>query len=108
MSEHKVGGPTRETPNSGMPGQGGSHRNSHSRATPEIGIAVTMSSPKKVHNKPFTGPSHNAYAQFDVEGQMEMHEHGHGNGIKVTTSVVQDVDMDDSILGMPAMIVQGA
>ena len=49
-------------------------------------------------HKPFS-PSHEAYAQFDIECQGEMNDPEQQQGIIVTTSVVQDVDRDSDIFG---------
>ncbi len=98
------------SPTVGLPGSW--PRNSHSRQlqTPEAGIGIAVSGTilsvssmhgKKAyqHNhKPFS-PSHNAYAQFDVERQDEMHDSEQPQGITVTTSVVQDVDTDNDMFG---------
>lgn len=92
-----------------------SPRNSHSRQlqSPDGAIGVALSrttlSVSSMHGKrayqqshqPFS-PSHNAYAQFDVEGQGEMPNPERQQGIIVTTSVVQDVDRESDIFGDPS------
>ena len=64
-------------------------------------LSVSSMRGKKAYqhsHKPFS-PSHNAYAQFDVERQGEMHDPEQQQGITVTTSIVQDVDKDSDIFG---------